>query len=894
MRIKVGAVLTAAFVLLYEAVIVVAVVGEVMIGPEGGPESGISSSVGDDANHRRKTQKKNSKASNKVTKSEKKKIKKASKKAPTRSPTPPPTKPPTLQPTKNPTDSPTKFRASDAQCLEMLDYFTGIDDCYSLDAYHLMIEWDMELYDEGCRGVKYHILMAEGTYDYSNTTEEQLIDIFSKDPNFYYEEQVTENYFYRKKLNNTGEYSALVFAEIDTGNGARAFSRSSKQYSPVGSVKPCIVSQEQSLIKEGVVLVGPFVPTVNTTITVENTSWEIDDTGFNVTYSQLIFEGPLGQEAKDLQVGNIVTAATNDLDWHKFIIGGITTEDIGPNRQKKTFDVKSAQMADVFETYDANVNADVNKRDFLNYKYNCESEDADCEGRARRKLQRRVARRLGFWSGISSVFTAGVAFVKDKAGKLVEKATEFIGDAISTAAEAIDNVVKIATGQELNKSYRLVKIDEKWSESLEDLIIFDAAAKFDVDVIAQFKVNSKYIIELKAAYEFTAGANFKEGDLVSPKEKTYPIGKLDKFSKLFMIGPVPLEIYAQPTLEGQLKLDEFSLAPGKTTGPNFTYKGQTSAKFGYDKNGKDSTVAEFSGPTTLKKEFVPPKFDGLEVTLDVSMSLIFTAAFGLYRGLIEGKTKLIVGPRLYAVGGVRTLEDVTSSTSGRALLALPAESSDSAGIQNSRALISSTSTEPSNSINQVALMESPYLENTDRHNLRVLAPRSGESIEIFYIKTMDLDFNIELNLTGNAFYNLVEFPEASLYTKSFPMMRLPSVNITNDPINCVDGVPTGSLVAAVDPKGGEPSPWISNDVKKDGATWYYSTATTEGWTFTSKENDKASLGFSSSSGEPTCPVGPVYYVVEANFPPLLKIITEVELPEDNCGTLECSARTIEV
>ena len=88
--------------------------------------------------------------------------------------------------------------------------------------------------DEGCRGVKYHILMAEGTYDYSNTTEEQLIDIFSKDPNFYYEEQVTENYFYRKKLNNTGEYSALVFAEIDTGNGARAFSRSSKEYSPVG------------------------------------------------------------------------------------------------------------------------------------------------------------------------------------------------------------------------------------------------------------------------------------------------------------------------------------------------------------------------------------------------------------------------------------------------------------------------------------------------------------------------------------------------------------------------------------------------------------------------------------------------------------------------------------
>ena len=146
-------------------------------------------------------------------------------------------------------------------------------------------------------------------------------------------------------------------------------------------------------------------------------------------------------------------------------------------------------MADIFQTYDAFVNADVNKRDFYNYNYNynCESEDADCEGRARRKLQRRVARRLGFWSGISSVFTAGVAFVKDKAGKLVEKATEFIGDAISTAAEAIDNVVKIATGQELNKSYRLVKIDEKWNETLEDLIIFSAAAKFDVDVIAQFK-----------------------------------------------------------------------------------------------------------------------------------------------------------------------------------------------------------------------------------------------------------------------------------------------------------------------------------------------------------------------------------------------------------------------
>ena len=55
-------------------------------------------------------------------------------------------KPPTLQPTKNPTDLPTILRATDAQCLEMLDSFSGIDDCYSLDAYHLMIEWDIELY----------------------------------------------------------------------------------------------------------------------------------------------------------------------------------------------------------------------------------------------------------------------------------------------------------------------------------------------------------------------------------------------------------------------------------------------------------------------------------------------------------------------------------------------------------------------------------------------------------------------------------------------------------------------------------------------------------------------------------------------------------------------------
>ena len=171
--------------------------------------------------------------------------------------------------------------------------------------------------------------MAEGTYVYYNKTEEELINIFSNSPNLYYEEQETKNYFYRKKLNNTGNYSALVFAEIDIGNGACAFSRSSKQYSPAGSVKPCTVSQEDSILKEDVDLVGPFVPTVNTKITVENTSREIDDNGFNVDYSQLIFEGPLGQEAKDLQVGNIVTAATNDLDWHKFIILGITTEDIG-------------------------------------------------------------------------------------------------------------------------------------------------------------------------------------------------------------------------------------------------------------------------------------------------------------------------------------------------------------------------------------------------------------------------------------------------------------------------------------------------------------------------------------------------------------------------------------
>ena len=252
------------------------------------------------------------------------------------------------------------------------------------------------------------------------------------------------------------------------------------------SVKPCIVSQELSVIKTGVVVVGPFVPTVNTTITVY-TGKGPDGNHHTADYGQLIFKGPLGPEAKNLQVGNIVTVATDDLDWHKFFIRGITTEDIGLNNQKMTFDVKSAQMADVFETYDANVNADVNKRDFLNYNYNCESEDADCEGRARRKLQRRVARRLGLWHRFSNVFTSGYAHVRDATGNLVTKTTKFIGDTINDVEAASSNIFTIATGQELNKSYRLVEIDKKWSKDFEDLITFAAEAKFDVDFIATFK-----------------------------------------------------------------------------------------------------------------------------------------------------------------------------------------------------------------------------------------------------------------------------------------------------------------------------------------------------------------------------------------------------------------------
>ena len=67
-------------------------------------------------------------------------------------------------------------------------------------------------------------------------------------------------------------------------------------------------------------------------------------------------------------------------------------------------------------------------------------------------------------------------------------------------------------------------------------------------------------------------------------------------------------VSAQPTLEGQLKLDEFSLATGNTTGPNFTYKGQTSAKFGYDQNGKDGTsVTDFSVRTRIKAVYVECK-----------------------------------------------------------------------------------------------------------------------------------------------------------------------------------------------------------------------------------------------------------------------------------------------
>lgn len=245
------------------------------------------------------------------------------------------------------------------------------------------------------------------------------------------------------------------------------------------SVKPCTVSQEDSIIKEDVDIVGPFVPTVDTTITVEN--------------SQLIFEGPLSQEAIDLKVGNIVTTGTNDLNWYNFIIQGITTEDIGEDRQKITFDVISAEMADIFETFDAFVNADVNKRDLINY--NCKSDDEYCEGRVRRKLQRRVARRLGplgdFFDGVAKGFTflpklAGTAFKKiGEATKIAP--LEFIGDAVHTGTDAIEGLAKLITGQELNKTYSLVKIDEKWNENIEDLVIFDADATFDVDLIAQFK-----------------------------------------------------------------------------------------------------------------------------------------------------------------------------------------------------------------------------------------------------------------------------------------------------------------------------------------------------------------------------------------------------------------------
>lgn len=55
-------------------------------------------------------------------------------------------------------------------------------------------------------------------------------------------------------------------------------------------------------------------------------------------------------------------------------------------------------------------------------------------------------------------------------------------------------------------------------------------------------------------------------------------------------------VSAQPTLEGQFKLDEFSLATGNTTGPKFTYKGQTSATWGYDEKKK---VTGFSVRTRI-------------------------------------------------------------------------------------------------------------------------------------------------------------------------------------------------------------------------------------------------------------------------------------------------------
>lgn len=476
--------------------------------------------------------------------------------------------------TPSPTPSPRTY---------LLDDFKGLSNAYSMKKGEIFVNWDRSFLEE-LEGVRFDVFVANGVYNFTSALEsvsvENLINIFSLNTTSQYfsveadSKIIIETPFYGQN------HSLLVKAQY---NG---------EYSTNTKSTVVVASSMDPHIRDEVNVVGVFIPTPRVVITLEVAA--------DVPH-QLSFIGPVAPQARDLKVGDIVTGFTSDFDPFTRRIVAITRN----TADGVVMTVRNVPLDVIFDALSVDATNEVSRTS---------SNDA---------LRRR---RL-------DIFSDAFNWVSDNVFEPIKEGIiDPIGDFISNTADALIDLFEDGKF-EIKEKFSFVDVDEEFDEDLTEYIKFEGSTDADVSLTTNIQVtivvptyvkvgvNADLDMEVKLAFSGDIERNYTR----PPKQ----IWSGKKWSRVLQVGPVPVQVYAEPSLIFDMEA-KVTLAVESEFG--FTVKGGAAAGVIYE-NGSGRT--EKTDPF-LDLDWIYPTIEAT-VKFEAYAGLTLALEIGIYEGLVAAE-----------------------------------------------------------------------------------------------------------------------------------------------------------------------------------------------------------------------------------------------------------------
>ncbi len=575
-------------------------------------------------------------------------------------------------------------------------FFDGIENAGSLNAGKIDIMWDLPSFAgevPDLETVNYHVFSTVGSYNVKsaleNFTTEELISHFESEGvnNNMFQHHLVAGDVFEFSVNTTflGELHT-IFVLAEAGGVFSTNSDATEIYA----------SSSDPIMKDGVNIVGVFVPTQNLTITIaaigditskptstpttkpttrkptskpttrpttpkpttlppagpqtptvrpttnkpttRNPTTRRPSTRKPTTSTPtskptilrpkfiLEFNGLLRSEHQNLKAGDFVSGVMADATFFFYHINNV----ISSSDQKVVLNVMEGRLEDVYDSVEFEASAGISRPEKIPLT-------PSSMQRHRHLISRMDSRKLFF------------SWINDK---ILKPVGNWIGDRWNDASDAVKGLVELVKSGEVERSLELVNIDESFEEKLSDggIVFGNSTEVTFAELKSDIKARADLFVKFKVSFsDMSAEAGFRmdyslgfELTLALVIEKTFEktVWEGRKMRKDFFIGPVPVWVTAQPSLNSKLSIKaEAKLGPAILKG-------------GVKGGGHISVAA--SAKNGITQTFQPPGFepyfeqeisDGeLSVTGSYFLVPVFTVE--LYDGLLKGDISFPAGPSM--------------------------------------------------------------------------------------------------------------------------------------------------------------------------------------------------------------------------------------------------------